>query len=188
MEQNPAALAAINAVRDLGGDADGVLEGFATAKRMLEGRFKQYTSFLSQSPWTLVALLGYLLPSGDASAEIHKSRTLALKLLKDHDAGRLGNTGEIGQEFFKVRGRHRIALERWGRGIDPYMNQQLFRELVAYSSSLLVMQRLEAKHHLIHVAILLSKCGFVCFLGLQHFGARLIDETFNSTGTPTHSK
>lgn len=58
MEQNPAALAAIRALRDLGGDAGGVLEGFATAKRMLEGRFKQYTSFLSQSPWNLVALLG----------------------------------------------------------------------------------------------------------------------------------
>ena len=43
MEQNPAALTAIRALRDLGGDAGGVLEGFATAKRMLEGRFKQYS-------------------------------------------------------------------------------------------------------------------------------------------------
>ena len=101
MEQNPAALAAIRALRDLGGDAGGVLEGFATAKRMLEGRFKQYTSFLSQSPWNLVALLGYLLPSQDASAEIHKSRTLALKLLKDHDAGRLGNTGDVWARVFQ---------------------------------------------------------------------------------------
>ena len=151
MEGDAAALAALRGLQMLGGDSAAVLEGFATAKRMLEGRFKQYTSFLSQSPWNLVGLLEYLLPHVDSTQAKSCSKSRALKLLQDFDSGKLGDVGDVGDAFFGRNGKHRAALERWGRGMDTFMNQQLFRELVAYSSSLLVMQRLEAKHHLIHV-------------------------------------
>ena len=153
MENNSAAAISLRTLYELGGETDHVLEGFATAKRMLEARFLQYTSFLAQSPWNLVSLLEYLLPSVDTSSAMLRSRQRALKLLENHDQGMLGNTGDVGQRFFDSRGQHRRALDRWGRGIDNFMNQQLFRELVAYGSSLLVMQRLEAKHHLIHVPL-----------------------------------
>ena len=164
MEQDRAALAALRGFRDVGGDADSVLEGFHTAKRMLEARFKQYTSFLSQTPWNLVGLLGYLLPSDDVNIATLRSRQLAMKLLREYDSGHLGEVGDVGRPFLHIQGRYRNALERWGRGIDLYMNQQLFRQLVAYSTSLLVMQRLEAKHHLIHVSL----------LNLQNFSLQLL--------------
>ena len=131
---------------------------------MIEGRFRQYTSFLSQTPWNLVSLLEYLLPCKNELGAVSRSRARAVKILEDFDAGRLGNVGDVGKSFLGFRSKHRTSLERWGRGMDLYMNQQLFRELVGYATSLLVMQRLEAKHHLIHVACLvLGFFSLTCF-------------------------
>lgn len=155
IEGDAAAVSALRLLRSCGGNAESVMEGFNTAKRMIEGRFRQYTSFLSQTPWNLVSLLEYLLPcKKELVGAVSRSRARALKILQDFDAGRLGDVGDVGKSFLGLRSKHRTSLERWGRGMDLYMNQQLFRELVAYATSLLVMQRLEAKHHLIHVACL----------------------------------
>lgn len=131
---------------------DDIQEGFATAKRLLESRFIQYTSFLEQPPWSLVSLLEYLLPqpTGEMTSAVARSRKRALKILRAYDSNKLGNVGDVGAKFLQTT--HRSALERWGRGIDHFMNQQLFRDLVSWASSLLVMQRLEAKHHLAHAA------------------------------------
>ena len=126
-----------------------ILEGFATAKRMLEARFIQYTSFLTKPPWNLVVLLEYLVVTpADMDDAIARSRAKALQILRAYDSRELGDVGDVGEKFLK--GQHRIALQRWGRGLDFFMGQQLFRELVGWASSLLVMQRLEAKHHLVH--------------------------------------
>lgn len=70
----------------------------------------------------------------------------------------LGNVGDVGEKCLK--GMHRRALERWASGLDHFMKQQLCRELGDWASSLLVMQRLEAKHHLVTVHIL-RLCSFI---------------------------
>ena len=80
-----------------------------------------------------------------------RSRERALKFLEAYNSNQLGNVGDVGEKF--LRGQHRRALERWGQGLDHFMNQPLFRELVGWASSLLVMQRLEAKHHLVHAPL-----------------------------------
>lgn len=133
------------------GEIAAIEEGFATAKRLLEARFLQYTSFLTKPPWNLVGLLEFILPGIDSQEDaIANSRKRASNILRAFDSGNLGNVGDVGEKFLK--GLHRRALQRWAKGLDHFMNQQLYRELVGWASSLLVMQRLEAKHHLVHVA------------------------------------
>lgn len=66
MEHDPISLAALRRLTsaDCLSQANTILEGFATAKRMLEARFVQYASFLAQTPWNLVGLLGWALGTG----------------------------------------------------------------------------------------------------------------------------
>ena len=125
------------------------LEFWKGAKNMLVARFAQYTAFLSKPPWSLVGLLGYLLPGADQNDAIAQSRALAgnMLYLYDSKSPKLGNVGDVGEKFFL---EHRTALTRWARGLDHFMQQHLFRQLVGWSTSLLVMKRLEAKHHLVH--------------------------------------
>ena len=150
IDMDSAGLKALEKLRQLGRhvDVSNILNGFATAKNVLESRFTQYTSFLHKPPWSFVALLEYLLPSTSMAETTKRSRVLTGKLLRLHDLNQIGNLGDVGREFFA---KHRTALSRWAKGHDHFMQQQLFRQLVAWASSLLVMKRLEAKHHLVHV-------------------------------------
>ena len=148
LEHDAAANKALRKLRQLDrhSEVSKILEGFATAKNMLEARFVQYTTFLSKPPWSLVALLEFLLPNSTCDS-VAQSRALAAKMVSLHDHQHLGNLGDVGNAFFI---QHRTALTRWARGHDHFMQQQLFRQLVGWASSLLVMKRLEAKHHLVH--------------------------------------
>lgn len=49
-----------------------------------------------------------------------------------------------------THGRFREAWQRWATGQDITMNVDMFRELTSYATSLLVLQRVEMQHHLIH--------------------------------------
>ena len=53
IEMDSSGLKALEKLRQLGRhmDVSNILDGFATAKNMLESRFVQYTSFLSKPPW-----------------------------------------------------------------------------------------------------------------------------------------
>ena len=130
-----------------------VVKGFHTAKRVLEARFLQLTSFLQEVPWNLVKLLRFLIvPPTDASMRaeaVRQSREDAATFLHDHSSGRLTNIGDVGDRFFQEQ-RLYSALQRWAQGIDVHMHIELFRELLSYATSLLVMQRLESRHHLVH--------------------------------------
>ena len=128
----------------------------------MEVKFLQYTSFLTKPPWSLVSLLEYLLPTTPElmAAAIARSKVKAAEFLKAYDSHQLGSVGDVGERLFKTQ--HRVALQRWARGMDFFMNQQLFRELVGWSSSLLVMKRLEAKHHLVHAARPCLQSFFCC--------------------------
>lgn len=151
METDTVARKSLEKLRQLGrhSDVSRILEGFATAKNMLVARFTQYTAFLSKPPWSLVGLLGYLLPGSNQKDAIVRSRALAGNMLHLYDSKspQLGNVGDVGKKFFQ---EHRAALTRWSKGLDHFMQQSLFRQLVGWSASLLVMKRLEAKHHLVH--------------------------------------
>lgn len=150
LEANTICLKTLEKLRRLDRHADvsKILDGFATAKNLLEARFLQYTSFLVKPPWNLVALLEFVLPNANIQESTNRSRALARKLLQSYDRKQMGNVGGVGDQFFS---EHRLALTRWAKGHDHFMQQALFRQLVAWASSLLVMKRLEAKHHLVHV-------------------------------------
>lgn len=130
--------------------ADQIVQGFVTAKRMLEGRYVQLTSFLQEVPWNLVKLLRFMVCNGDdVPRAINESRADAAKLLSDFASGKLVNIGDVGMQFIN-KPEFVQSLRRWAKGLDIHMNNNMFRELVGYGTSLLVMQRLEAKHHLVH--------------------------------------
>ena len=157
-ERDKHTLQKLQLLRDQGNNsiAEQIVQGFVTAKHMLEGRYLQLTSFLQEVPWNLVKLLRFLIcPGNDVPKAMAESRADAAKLLSDCACGRLVNIGDVGIRFLKkpafVQG-----LRRWAKGLDVHMNNDVFRELVAYGTSLLVMQRLEAKHHLVHATWLVQ--------------------------------
>ena len=131
---------------------DVISTGFITAKRLLESRFAQLTSFLQEPPWNLVSLLKFLIvPHAERAKAVARSREVAKAFLDMYDKGKFGDVGDIGRRFFQTT--HRQALTRWAHGQDVFMNLKLFRALVAYASALNVMQRLEAKRHLVQVRL-----------------------------------
>jgi hypothetical protein len=125
-----------------------IASGFVTARRMVHSRFAQLVSFLAEPPWSLSSLLQYcIVRSEEVPAAVAKSRAKAGMFLSQFDSGKCGSVGDIGLQFFKST--HRAALCRWASGQDVFMNLSLFRSLIGYATSLNVMQRLEAKHHLV---------------------------------------
>ena len=139
-----------------------ILEGFATAKRLLEARFVQLTSFVTEMPWCLAKLLRFMIDPGDASAE-QQSRADAGVLLTEYDSGRVAAIGDVGKQFL-MESDNRERIRRWARGQDAHMHPSLFRELISFGTSLLCMQRLEAKHHLVHVRVATSRAMSVALM------------------------
>ena len=130
--------------------ADQIGPGFVTGKQMLEGRLLQLSSFLQEVPWSLAKLLRFLICDPDeTTTAVAESRTQAAILVDHFNSGRLSNIGDVGKKFLGNIELSR-GLVRWGKNLDVHMSTFLFRELVSYATSLLVMQRLEAKHHLVH--------------------------------------
>ncbi|CAE7661592.1 unnamed protein product [Symbiodinium necroappetens] len=145
-EQQKASGASAAAGDDMASDIISV--GFVTAKRMLESRFSQLTSFVREPPWNLISLLQFLIvPASVRSGAVVESRQIAATMLQKFDQGKFGDVGDIGRRFLQTT--HRSALKRWANSQDKFMDLSLFRALLAYASSLNVMQRLEAKHHLV---------------------------------------
>ena len=115
---------------------------------MLESRFSRLTSFVREPPWNLISLLQFLIvPASVRSGAVVESRQIAATMLQKFDQGKFGDVGDIGRRFLQTT--HRSALKRWANSQDKFMDLPLFRALLAYASSLNVMQRLEAKHHLV---------------------------------------
>ena len=141
--------------------ADRVIEGFATSKKLLEARFVQLTSFVQEVPWCLVKLIRFLVvPPEEMPNVVSDSRCEAKKLLADFTSGKLFSIGDVGRQFLENSERnYKQALYRWSCGMDCHMNCDLFRELVSYASSLLVMQTLESRHHLVHVPWIFLCCN-----------------------------
>jgi hypothetical protein len=147
---------------------DSVASGFVTARRMLHARFVQLMSFLVEPPWSFVSMLQFLIvPPGDMPEAVVVSRQRVSTLLSNYDKGKLAHVGDIGLRFLQTT--HRAALRRWASGQDVFMDLALFRSLLGYATSLNVMQRLEAKHHLVQARLV----WFCVWRGLVWFASLL---------------
>ena len=135
------------------------------------------TSFVREPPWNLISLLQFLIvPASVRSGAVVESRQIAATMLQKFDQGKFGDVGGIGCRFLQTT--HRSALKRWANSQDKFMDLPLFRALLAYASSLNVMQRLEAKHHLVQAGavVVLPQQGnrerqnvqSTCILALVH--------------------
>ena len=130
--------------------ADEISHAFIVAQRKVLLRFEQGTSYYSTFPWSIVRLLGYIVePAGqEREHAVHQSRTFAVELCQMFDAGQLSVSNFAG-DFF--RGSLLASLRAWASGRDTAMPQNLFRETLAYGLSLVCMQRLEGRHHLVNM-------------------------------------
>ena len=132
--------------------ANSLHNSFQTAIKRVGLRFTQATSYLMEFPWNLASLLGFIVPqpAGISKAtKIQQSKTIAKNLLGDFEAGKIKTVGYF-DRFFQNDKPVGQSLRRWATETDcTHMPSDLFTELIGYSTSLLVMQRLEARHHLV---------------------------------------
>eukprot|EP00439_Symbiodinium_sp_Y106_P038759 s4665_g4.t1 len=139
--------------------AERVKAGFSTAQRKIMLRFEQGSSYYSKFPWNIVKLLGYTVaPKHQRQAEARNSRVFAAELCSLFDAGELQFAGTFAARFFT--GPLFVALRAWACvGNEDDMDTRLFRELFAYGVSLVVMQRLEGRHHLVNLRMSTSRAS-----------------------------
>ena len=152
IEARPEAAKALQELEKLDAAEAGMLRNcFLMGKRGTEVRFRQSTSFYTTFPWNLPKLLSYiLLPCESRDMGIRESQKFAMSLVADFDGGLL-QTNTYADKFFA--GELGQALRAWGLGNVTVMGEKLFHELLRYSLSLIVMQRLESRHHLVGMKI-----------------------------------
>ncbi|CAE7303624.1 PREP1, partial [Symbiodinium pilosum] len=127
--------------------------GFELAKKKVYLRFQQGSSFYSTYPWNICKLLAYVMqPAGPArTGAIADSRRFARELL-----GSNLPSNTFADKFFN--GTFKEQMEEWAGGAGP-MPTALFRELLSYSLSLVAMQRLESRHHLVNLRLQPSRAS-----------------------------
>ena len=134
-----------------------VNDAFTLAKRKVALRFQQGTSFYTTFPWNICKLLNYVQqPRGTqrdrASSE---SKLFAQELLQSWSSGTLpSNT--FASRFF--HGSLLSGLQHWASSDEP-MQSSLLKELLSYGLSLVVMQRLESRHHLVNLRMVPSRAS-----------------------------
>ncbi|CAE7562479.1 PREP1 [Symbiodinium sp. KB8] len=163
LETSSQAAVSLRHLQTFGEEASGFAErvkaGFSTAQRKIMLRFEQGSSYCSKFPWNIVKLLGYTVaPKHQRQAEARNSRVFAAELCSLFDAGELQFTGTFAARFFS--GPLFVALRAWACvGNEDDMDTRLFRELFAYGVSLVAMQRLEGRHHLVNLRMSTSRAS-----------------------------
>ncbi len=146
----PECLKSLSRLRDSGQSewSEFLMQCFQETKASMVMRARQAWSFWSVLPYSILELARHLIdPNHTESA----SRTRAKELLHQFDNS--ASKSEMGFATWNVFGHdlHRRAIKKWSKG------QELKRELqdlfMGYSTCLVVMQRLEAKHHLINTSV-----------------------------------
>ena len=157
-QRHPKASSALAELERLDKDsAQAVARSFAAAKSAMLFRFEQGTSFYSQFPWSMPKLVRYILvPAESRNQAVHESREFARQLLELHRSDRLDKT-TFAAMFFEPPLMD--SLTAWASDRSDTMDQGLFKELLYYGLSLVAMQRLEAKHHLVHQKAGLARAG-----------------------------
>ena len=140
--------------------ADDISKAFVVAQRKVLLHFEQGSAYYTKFPWCVVKLLQYLLvPAGQQRvAAEHNSRQLAADWCRQLDAGQLQVRGTFAEHLFE--GDFLMSMRKWGDGgANTVMDNNLFAELVGYGMSLVSMQRLEARHHLVNIKMGFSRAS-----------------------------
>ena len=153
LDANREARGALNALNQFDPQSVAVLQrAFHMAKRCMAIRYEQSTAFYGKFPWNMPRLLGFILPYvKDKTVAILESKSFARELSASFVKGELPSD-TFANKFFQ--GALLDALNEWATNnkadtIAIPMQDCLFKELLAYSLALCVMQRLEARHHLV---------------------------------------
>ena len=144
------ALAAIAKLSNSGDDelvafASGLMQHFQDCKTMMIFRATQAWSFWQDMPFSILTMCKHLV-STDIEESV--SRACAKDLLAEFDSSSSKTSlGAIPWHFFG-NPKNREHMLNWIYGTP--LAEELEQLLVGYSSSLCVMQRLEARHHLVN--------------------------------------
>ena len=121
---------------------------FQACKSDMLLRAKQAWSFWDELPWSVLKIPGFL---WGVTTE-HDCRRAARVLVQDYSASAsTSSMGVVAMRFLSDLGEFRGDIDAWinGNALAPRTKTQL----LLYSSCLIVMQRLEAKHHYLHVQV-----------------------------------
>lgn len=125
-----------------------LLQSFQDCKSTMLMRCKQAWSFWGTLPFSILELSQHLL---DPVVPESQSRARAKQLLKLYEA--TANKSELGCVSWRFFGQAESLRELrvWIHG--GALSSRLKCILIGYSTILVVMQRLEAKHHLVNIAV-----------------------------------
>ena len=133
--------------------------GFVTAKHKILLRFEQGAAYYAKFPWNIVKLLGYIVAPGGQAREraIQESKAFAAELCGIFDSGQLP-TNTFAQKFFQEP--LLLSLRAWADDSNNrVMHEKLFSEVLSYGLSLVSMQRLEGRHHLVNLKVAPSRAS-----------------------------
>lgn len=146
------AINALERLKDLDSDAAKELQNsFEVAKQRVSLRFRQAASYLTEFPWNLCRVLSPFFRPMSEEVDEHRfmeSKDWAKQLIQQYDTGLRHTCGEFAR-FLDPSASLGRSMRQWATSDDTRMEPELLHELVAYSSSLVSMQRLESKHHLV---------------------------------------
>lgn len=143
------AVAALSKLEQLdSGYAKFLLQSFQDCRASMEFKAKQSWSFWDSLPFSVLQLLRHWVDP----VQEDWSRETAKRLMSLYDAAPSKTSmGAVSFQIFGSGGRYREMLQAWidGGGLADPLKQLL----VGYSTALVVMQRLEARHHLVNLAL-----------------------------------
>lgn len=125
-----------------------LVTAFQSCKTMMQLRANQAWSFWSSFPF---AVLQMCLHFVDPDVSETQSRQKAAQLMREFDTSENKSGLGVVPWIFFGHSANRKHVQRWiqGKPLDEHMQQLLF----GYSTALVVMQRLEGKHHLINITL-----------------------------------
>lgn len=126
-----------------------LLRCFQDCKAMMELRARQAWTFWDSLPFSILELCRHYV---DKSTDESWSRQRALELMQVFDSCQSKTSlGAVSWYFFGNE-TNRVHMIKWARN-GVALPDSLKHLLLAYSTSLTVMQRLEARHHLVNQSL-----------------------------------
>jgi hypothetical protein len=130
---------------------------FNNCKKEMMWKFGQNLDFWDSLPYKLLGSLMHYLKGGDQSL-LETCRKIAQGCCDKFDASTCYANSVVTELFLKPSGSFRQYVQLFAAGGE--MHGDLFESLWQYASSLLVMKRLEGRHHLLNLrAPLLHFCA-----------------------------
>ena len=153
LKLTPVALNEISKLEKIGNQdskayASSLMQNFQDCRSMMVFRSQQAWSFWDSMPFSILQMAKHLVPPLVAESV---SRAHAENLLREFDAStNKTSLGMIAWHFFGHDNNRKRLLE-WIRG--GRLSRDLEQMLLGYATCLCVMQRLEARHHLVNLAL-----------------------------------